>query len=119
MIKGVAMYKKTGLGILGLTLLMTLGACSSPEKKILGKWQVDTSFIIEFFKDGTVTLSKKDEPPIIAHYNFLDKVRIRLEVNDSMGKKEWIWKISFDGDNMIIADPDGKEKTSTGKRMKA
>lgn len=64
-----------------LILIGLVGCGKSKEKTIVGKWkEVGGTQTIEFFKDGTVTVVDKGEPPLPGDYRFLDDNRIRMNL---------------------------------------
>ena len=92
---------------LAFCVILALAACSTPEKLIIGKWQMLEGFdSIEFFQDGTFAVNG-----LIGlggkvgngTFKFMDEAHLKLEGNVAMEIT-----ISISTDNLTITDPEGK-----------
>lgn len=97
--------------VLGLIVLVGLSGCGKSAKKtIIGRWkEVGGTQTIEFFKDGTVTVVDKGEPPLTGDYRFIDENRIRMDLKglgELLGPV--IAEISASKDEITLTAPDGK-----------
>ncbi len=108
------------LMILSLVAMLTLSGCventdnkdskdiqtsivnSSADKiadSIIGKWMADNESV-EFFKEGKIILSQKNENPVTGSYKFIDNNQIMISV-DNLGTNI-IWKIVNISDNESV-----------------
>lgn len=76
--------------LLSLLIVLFAAACGSPQSKILGKWAYKEipSQIMEFFKDGTFTMTGgKEEPGVSGKWTALDDGRIKVDLQNMFGAK--------------------------------
>lgn len=97
--------KKTYLFLIFCFVFLLASCSSKPEDLIIGKWQkIDGTGTIEFFKDGTVSitgttgLGKKSGA---GTFKFVDDSHLRLE---GLGI---VVKISLSQDELTLTDPEG------------
>jgi hypothetical protein len=96
--------------ILGLVLWLVLGGSSSPEKMIVGRWQLVEDeggpvgpgllVIMEFTAQGTVLLSDPVGEQKHGTYRFLDRDTVQVEL---AGGRTDTARVTFIGDEMITA----------------
>ncbi len=79
-------------------------------KVIVGKWEeVDGTQTIKFFKEGTVVVIDKGDPPLTGDYRFIGDSRIRMDLKglgELLGPV--IAKISISMDEIVLTNPSGK-----------
>lgn len=63
--------------------VVALSACKA-ENALVGKWQDEEGYIMEFFKDGTVTFSG-GYFTVTGNYKFTDDTHIRLDLQGLWG----------------------------------
>lgn len=89
-------------------LLLTVVACSSPEKAIVGRWtEVGGDETMEFFKEGTINVS--GQLTMAGTYKWLDKDRIKLELG-GIGALAGpvVLQVAIKSDELTLTDSSGK-----------
>lgn len=86
------------------TFLFLMVACSNNlESDIVGRWQeVDDSEVIEFYKDGTVTIEGANGN-FTGDYRFVDDTHIRLDVPTLFGTTALVAEVNMSGDNLTLS----------------
>jgi hypothetical protein len=100
-----------------LVMIVFLSGCSAqPSNALLGKWQEidETSNTFEFFKDGTVSVTTKEQNyPLLlparivntaGNYKFVDKDKIKMDFPSA----SVVCKISFSDGVLTMTLSDGE-----------
>src|SRR5262249_42745690 len=82
---------------------------------IVGKWDIGMETIIEYRKDGTMTMTIR-KVEINGKYKFVEDDTIEVEITFNDKTKKNRLKVAFKDDQMTTTDPDGK--TNNLKRVK-
>src|ERR1700730_6198483 len=89
-----------------LAAMVVLVGCSEskPAEQIIGKWEDTdgTSLVIEFSKDGAITLTDKRNEPSTAKYRFVGDNQVELP--DADGKiPKMTFKVSVSKDQLTMS----------------
>ena len=89
------------LSILVICLLL-ISACS-PNQKLIGKWQsVQSGETLEFFKDGTISITSFGIP-MTGSYTILDSSSLRIDISGLFGiGGGQIVEFSVSGDTLTL-----------------
>jgi hypothetical protein len=91
-------------------LIVSVGGCSRPSSKIVGKWQAiaaDDRSAYEFFKDGSAML--RDGPARLSGtWKFLDDGRLKVETTVMGSLMTETYEVTFDSDMATFKDSQGK-----------
>jgi uncharacterized protein (TIGR03066 family) len=85
------------------------------KELIVGKWDIGMETIIEYRKDGTMTMTIR-KVEINGKYKFVEDDTIEVEITFMDKTKKNRLKVAFKDDEMTTTDPDGK--TNRLKRVK-
>lgn len=95
-------------------LLLSLTGCKSHESDILGKWEPTTESRhfdrVEFFKDGTISITKTNEDSRyqgVGDYKFVDETHVRIANKLS----EAIFEFKVTPKSLELKDNDGHAST--------
>ena len=100
-----------------LLVFCTAPGSAAPKNTdlIVGKWDPGMNAVIEYKKDGTMSISVgKDK--IDGKYKFLDEDTIEIELPGKNGPRTNKLKVAIKDDELTTTDPDGK--TTRLKRVK-
>jgi uncharacterized protein (DUF2147 family) len=102
--------------VLALAMMALLASCTM-KRAIVGKWkEVGGEQIVEFFKDGRITATRK-ETSIEGKYSFVDGKRIKLELGSApYGKLERptmivVLNVALSDGKLVFTDPGGHDST--------
>jgi hypothetical protein len=89
------------LSILVICLLL-ISACS-PKQKLIGKWQNEQSGeILEFFKDGTISMTTLGMS-FTGSYSILDDTNLKITISGLLGiGGSQIYEYSVSGDTLTL-----------------
>jgi hypothetical protein len=95
--------------IVAFILTLLVSCAPKPEKAIIGKWsEIDGTEIIEFFKDGTLTVADEGMD-MGGSYKFVEKNRVRVELG-GLGALAgpFVATVSISGNELTWTMPDGE-----------
>ena len=97
---------KKVMRLVAVLCCLILMGCSSPEKQLVGKWQLpSTNAQWEFFASGDVTrYSPTSETTTAARYEWIDKTHIRIS-GPTVAPE--VVEIKIDGATLKMVSPDG------------
>lgn len=81
--------------------IIFFAGCVSKENAIVGKWLCKNPTgqgTIQFFKDGTVTLTEKDKSIGTGNYRFVDDTNLRLD----FGSQSKVVSVSISGNELMF-----------------
>ena len=106
------LYKKMSvlLSLFAIISILSLTSCSQdPKQVIIGEWKGTSGDVMEFFKDGTISITSRG---MVANgnYRFIDKDKIRFDLKGIFSLAgPVIAKVSFAGNKMTFVTNKEKE----------
>jgi len=102
--------KLIGIGVGIVVIIVVLVAIfslgSAPEEAIVGRWRgtqgPDVAEIIEFFKDGTMSIVERGVP-MGGEYKFINDTHLKTVV----GPMTIVFKVSISKNELTMVDPSG------------
>ena len=96
----------SGIVIIVVILIAIFSLSSISERAIVGRWRgtqgPDVAEIIEFFKDGTMSIVER-EVPMGGEYKFINDNHLKTVV----GPMTIVFKVSISKNELTMVDPSG------------
>lgn len=88
-----------------LFLLLTILTACGLKNSIIGKWQiVGGDEVLQFYKDGTFTISRSFTGTTIGSYEFIEKDTIRLDIPNLFGASSQIFRVELSGGELTLSN---------------
>jgi hypothetical protein len=91
-----------------LLLFAILGCGKKPAQQIVGKWETDSHFQLEYLDDGTMIIGHGGSTITkTGKWRFLDDGRLKTDMQLCDGSHVEVGSVKFDGDTMTMTDEKG------------
>lgn len=104
------MREKTVIFIVALMCCGMFMACGK-QMDLTGQWKNDEYGYMEFFSDGTGTVSDDDVSYTITW--IAENERLKISMDTLLGETSVTYGYKLDGDNLILTDDAGEQATYT------